>query len=161
MHFFIIFFFFIYFRPGKFIFFFSIFNLLCGFLVIPFFVEYNIDPRRLKLDCRTMFMAFFGGNGGGDGSFSCSIGLCLPQRPIIIVRFSNYVYFVNEFFESVNFIWKKKKNNVFFVNKFFSSDFLTQKSWWSWEINLKFIFEFRTLKMNVFFNNKNKLSLTY
>lgn len=64
--------------------------LLCGFLVMPFLVEFKIDPRRLKLDCRTMFIGFFGGNGGGDGSFNCSIGLCLPQRPIIIFDLSIY-----------------------------------------------------------------------
>lgn len=62
----------------------SIGYLLGDFLVMPFLVEFRMDPSRLKLDCRTMFIAFLGGNGGGDGSFSCSIGLCLPQRPIII-----------------------------------------------------------------------------
>lgn len=62
-------------------------HLLGDFLVIPFFVEFKIEPSRLKLDWRAIFMEFFGGNGGGDGSLRCSIGLCLPQRPIIIVEF--------------------------------------------------------------------------
>lgn len=53
-------------------------------LVMPFLVEFRIEPSRLKLDCRTILMEFFGGNGCGDGSFICSMGLCLPQRPIII-----------------------------------------------------------------------------
>lgn len=53
---------------------------------MPFFVEFKIEPRRLKLDWRTIFTELFGGNGGGDGSFNCSIGLCLPQRPIIILN---------------------------------------------------------------------------
>lgn len=61
------------------------FYLLGDLLVIPFFVEFKIEPSRLKLDWRTIFIEFFGGNGGGDGSFNCSTGLCLPQRPIIIV----------------------------------------------------------------------------
>lgn len=60
-------------------------NLLCGFLVMPFFVEFKIDPSLLKLDCRTTLTGFFGGNGGGDdASFNCSIELCLLQRPIIM-----------------------------------------------------------------------------
>lgn len=62
-------------------------HLLGDFLEMPFFVEFRIEPSRLKLDWRTIFMEFFGGNGGGDGSLSCSIGLCLPQRPIIIFKF--------------------------------------------------------------------------
>lgn len=62
-------------------------HLLGDFLEMPFFVEFKIEPSRLKLDWRTIFMEFFGGNGGGDGSLSCSIGLCLPQRPIIIFKF--------------------------------------------------------------------------
>lgn len=52
--------------------------------VMPFLVEFKIEPSRLKLDCRTILVEFFGGNDGGDGSFNCSMGLCRPQRPIII-----------------------------------------------------------------------------
>lgn len=66
--------------------------LLDDRLVIPFFVEFKIEPSRLKLDWRTIFMEFFGGNGGGDGSLNCSIGLCLPQRFIIILTVFSPVF---------------------------------------------------------------------
>lgn len=52
---------------------------------MPFFDGFNIEPRRLKLDWRATVTAFFGGNGGGDESFNCSIEFGRPQRPIIIV----------------------------------------------------------------------------
>lgn len=57
-------------------------NLLCGLFVIPFLVEFKIDPRRLKLDWRVMFIAFFGCNAAGDGSAN---SFCLPHRPMIIL----------------------------------------------------------------------------
>lgn len=91
--------------------------LLGDRLVIPFFVEFRIDPSRLKLDWRTIFMEFFGGNGGGDGSFNCSMGLCLPQRPIII--FNSFTLLQS------NNSWKpcttemEKKTKIWFQNNHF------------------------------------------
>lgn len=57
-------------------------NLLCGRFAIPLLVEFKIDPRRLKLDWRAMFIAFLGCNVAGDGSAN---SFCLPHRPMIML----------------------------------------------------------------------------
>lgn len=48
-----------------------------------FFVEFNMKPNFVKLDCRDTFIDLRGGSGGGGGvSLLGSIGLCLLHRPI-------------------------------------------------------------------------------
>lgn len=102
--------------------------LLGDLLVIPFLVEFKIDPSRLKLDWRTIFIEFFGGNGGGDGSFNCSTGLCLPQRPIIIVKF---VWFNNDIGWFCN-LYGKKNETVNFDFHYLQRNIVIILQTWMW-----------------------------
>lgn len=54
-----------------------------------------MKPNFVKLDCRDTLIDLRGGNGGGASVF-CSIGLCLPHRPIfgvvVVVVCTSFAY---------------------------------------------------------------------